>query len=60
MFQYNPNPKVRSALYIISAVLTPVLAYLAEQGTISTFVAGLWLVANTAILALANANVQDK
>lgn len=57
---YNPSPKIRSALYVISAVVTPVLAYLANEGTISTYIAGLWLVVNTAILGLANANVQDK
>lgn len=51
------SANVRSALYIISAVLTPVLAYLAEQGTISTFIAGLWLVINSAILGLARVNI---
>lgn len=56
---YNPSPKVRSALYVTSAVVTPVLAYLAEQGVIDPLLAGLWLVVNTAILTLARANVQE-
>jgi len=51
------HSNIRSALYIISAILTPTLAYLADQGTISMFIAGLWLVINSAILGLARANV---
>jgi len=51
------DSKIRSALYVISAVVTPVLAYLAESGTVSTFVAGLWLVVNSAVLTLARVNV---
>lgn len=49
--------QVRSVLYVLSAVVTPVLAYLADQGTISVFWAGLWLVVNSAILGLARVNV---
>lgn len=51
------DSRVRSALYTVSALVTPVLAYLADQGTISSFVAGLWIVVNSAILGLARVNV---
>lgn len=51
------DAKVRSTLYVLSAVVTPVLAYLADQGTVSTFVAGLWIVINSAVLGLAKLNV---
>lgn len=55
--QPNIPAKVRATLYTLSLVLTPVLAYLADQGTISTFWAGLWIVINSAVLGLARANV---
>lgn len=38
--------KVRSFLYTISVIGMPIIAYLAEQETISTFVAGLFVVVN--------------
>ena len=51
------NAQIRSALYILSMIVTPVVAYLADQGTISMFWAGLWLVINSAVLGLARLNV---
>lgn len=49
--------QVRSVLYVLSAVVTPVLAYLAEQEVLSAFWFGLWVVVNSAILGLARVNV---
>lgn len=49
--------KVRKVVYSVSLVAMPVLAYLAEQGTISTFVFGLAVVVNSAVLGLARINV---
>lgn len=49
--------KVRSALYTISVIGMPVVAYLAEQEVISTFVAGLFVVINSGVLLLARVNV---
>ena len=54
------SPKLRSALYTISIVVMPVIAYLAEQETISTFVAGLFVVVNSAALLRARVNVSEK
>lgn len=51
--------KVRSFLYTISVIGMPIIAYLAEQETISTFVAGLFVVVNSAILLLARVNVSE-
>ena len=49
--------KVRSFLYTISVIGMPIVAYLAEQEVISTFVAGLFVVVNSGILLLARINV---
>lgn len=53
------SPKVRSTLYVVSAVLTPVIVYMADQGVLPSFWAGLWLVINTAILGMAKVNVEE-
>lgn len=49
--------KVRSALYSISILVMPILAYLHEEGVISTFVFGLAMVINSSVLLLARINV---
>ena len=56
----NLPPKVRSALYSISVVAMPVVAYLADQGKITTFWAGLAVVINSGILLLAKVNVSEQ
>ena len=56
----NLPPKVRSALYSISVVAMPVVAYLADQGKITTFWAGLAVVINSGILLLARVNVSEQ
>lgn len=56
----NLPPKVRSALYSISVVAMPVVAYLADQGKITAFWAGLAVVINSGILLLAKVNVSEQ
>jgi len=56
----NLPPKVRSALYSISVVAMPVVAYLADQGMITAFWAGLAVVINSGILLLARVNVSEQ
>ena len=49
--------KVRSAIYLIMAVVTPVMVYLADQKVISSFWIGLYTVFTSAVYALAFSNV---
>lgn len=49
--------KVRSALYAVSAVLSPIVFYLGEQDRLDTFWVGLFSVVVTAVTALAFKNV---
>ena len=53
----NLPPKVRAILYAVIAVSSPVVAYLGTEGTISSFVVGLFSVIVTAVSALAFGNV---
>lgn len=50
-------PKVRQAIYIVTAVASPVMAYLNQSGTVSDFVFGLFAVVVTAVASLAAVNV---
>jgi hypothetical protein len=56
----NFPPKVRAGLYALIAITSPVVAYLGTEGTISTFIVGLYSVIVTAVSALAFSNVSDK
>lgn len=56
---FNLPPKVRSALYAIVTVSTPVVAYLGAQGKLSDFAVGLFAVIISAISALAFRNVSQ-
>jgi hypothetical protein len=49
--------KVRSAIYLVTGVVTPVVVYLGKQGVINDFWTGLYSVTISAILALAYVNV---
>lgn len=53
----NLSPNIRSTLYAVIAITSPVIAYLGTEGTISTFVVGLYSVIVTAVSALAFSNV---
>lgn len=56
------SPKVRQAIYITTAIATPTLTYLNQQGTVSDFVFGLYsvVVAAVATLAVVNVTKTDK
>ncbi len=56
----NLPPQVRQAIYVVTAVASPVMAYLLLQGTISDFVFGLFSVVVTAVTSLAAVNVSTK
>lgn len=49
--------KLRSAIYLVSAVVTPVMVYLADQEVVPSFWVGLYTVFVSAVNALAFANV---
>jgi uncharacterized membrane protein YvlD (DUF360 family) len=52
--------KVRQAIYVVTAVASPVMAYLLTQGTITEFSFGLFSVVVTAVTTLAAVNVSTK
>lgn len=55
----NVPSKVRAALYIITAIGTPIVAYLLSKGLIGTLEVSLWAAEVTAISALAGFNVKE-
>lgn len=55
--QINLPPKVRQAIYGIATVLTPTIAYLNQQGTVTDFQFGLYSVVMAGVTALAYVNV---
>jgi hypothetical protein len=56
--EFNPTPQVRQAAYILTAIASPVVAYLAQQGVVSEFWFGLFSVVVTAVAGLAAFNVK--
>lgn len=54
--QINLPSKVRKAVYIMTAVCSPVMAYLNTAGTVSDFWFGLYAVVMTAVATLAAVN----
>lgn len=55
----NLPSKVRKAIYSVSILAMPTVAYLADQGTISAYVFGLVTVINSSVLLLARINVAE-
>lgn len=55
--QINLPAKVRAALYILTALGTPFVAYLAATGVIGNLEVSLWSAEVTAVSALAAFNV---
>lgn len=55
----NLPTKVRAALYVITALGTPVIGYLLAKGTISELEVGLWGGLVTAVNAMAALNVSN-
>ena len=51
--------KIRKVIYILTAIASPVIAYLGQQGRLDSFWTGLFAVVVTAVTALATVNVTD-
>ena len=51
------NSKVRAILYVLGVLVTPIIAYLFDQGVVNSFWFGLWTVVSMAVFGLAKANV---
>ena len=51
------SAKVRGLLYVMAVVVTPTMAYLFDQGVVSSFWFGLWTVVSMAVFGLAKVNV---
>lgn len=54
----NPTPQVRQAVYVVTALSSPVMAYLNQQGVVNEFWFGLFSVVVTAVAGLAAYNVK--
>jgi len=55
---FNPTPQVRQAAYVVTALSSPVMAYLNQQGVVNEFWFGLFSVVVTAVAGLAAYNVK--
>ena len=53
----NPSPRIRQALYVLTAVGTPVVAYLLVKGLIGEAEVALWSAEVTVVSLLAGFNV---
>jgi len=51
------NANIRSAIYLVTALVSPVVAYLGTEGRLDTFWVGLFSVIVTAVSALAFSKV---
>ena len=56
----NVPPKVRAALYIITSIGSPIMAYLLTVGIIDEPAMVLWAAEVTVVAALAGFNLSDK
>ena len=54
----NPTPQVRQAVYVVTALSSPIMAYLNQQGVVNEFWFGLFSVVVTAVAGLAAYNVK--
>lgn len=57
--QFNPPNKVRAAIYIGTALGTPLVAYLLSKGVVGELEMNLWAAEVTAVLAMAGLNVSS-
>ena len=55
----NPSPTIRRALYVLTAVGTPVVAYLQAEGIIGPTEVALWGAEVTVVSAMAGFNVDS-
>ena len=53
----NPSPKIRVSLYLLTALGTPLVAYLLAKGYIGVLEVTLWSAEVTAVAAMAGFNV---
>lgn len=53
----NLPPKIRTTLYTLNAIGSPIMAYLLSRGIIGTLEVGLWAAEMTAVFSLAGLNV---
>jgi hypothetical protein len=58
--QINPPSNVRVALYIFTAVGSPIVAYLAATNVIAPEAVTLWLTEVTVVSTMAGFNVSSK
>lgn len=58
--QFNPPAKIRGVIYIVTALGTPLIAYLLAKGIISSLEVTLWAAEVTAVNAMAALNVASK
>lgn len=56
----NPSPKVRAVLYVVTALGTPVVAYLFNKGRIGELEVALWTAEVAVINTMAALNVSKK
>lgn len=54
---FNPTPQARQVVYVVTALSSPVMAYLNQQGVVNEFWFGLFSVVVTAVAGLAAYNV---
>ena len=55
----NPSPKVRVCLYVLTALGTPVMAYLFAKDIIGTLEVSLWSAEVAVVSAMAGFNVSE-
>lgn len=58
--KFNPSSRVRVALYVLTGLGTPLVAYLAAKGIIGDLEVSLWSAEVTVISAMAALNVTSK
>lgn len=58
--QFTINPKIRIALYVLTALGTPVIAYLLSKGIIGTLEVALWSAEVTVVGTMAAFNITPK
>lgn len=56
--QLNPSPKIRAIIYIVTALGTPVIAYLLSKGIIGDLELNLWAAEVTAVNIMAGLNTK--
>lgn len=58
--QFNPPAKIRVAIYVVTALGSPVVAYLLARHIIGQLELNLWVAEVTAVNIMAGLNVVNK